>query len=130
MNPRPQIHSYKLTWSSQVPLLLHGIDIHSSMSKIFIRKNCTIVRLNEKLSGNNCAQRFITESKRSFFFSIVMEVDGKGSPWRHCRLVTSRHATWSCLLLVGNALSTANLFSKCRRNIISQGYKFRSRNLN
>ena len=39
-----------------------------------------------------------------------MEVDGKGSPWRHCRLVTSRHATWSCLLSVGNALSTANLF--------------------
>ena len=38
-----------------------------------------------------------------------MEVDGKGSPWRHCRLVTSRHATWSCLLSVGNALSTANL---------------------
>ena len=39
-----------------------------------------------------------------------MEVDGKGSPWRHCRLVTSRHATWSCLLSVGNAPSTANLF--------------------
>ena len=38
-----------------------------------------------------------------------MEVDGKGSPWRHCRLVTSHHATWSCLLSVGNALSTANL---------------------
>ena len=40
-----------------------------------------------------------------------MEVDGQGSPWRHCRLVMSHHATWSCLLSVGNALSTANLFS-------------------
>ena len=39
-----------------------------------------------------------------------MEVDGKGSPWCHCHLVTSCHATWSCLLSVGNALSTANLF--------------------
>ena len=41
-----------------------------------------------------------------------MDVDGKGSPWHHCRLVTSRHATWSCLLSVGNALSTANLFNQ------------------
>ena len=39
--------------------------------------------------------------------------NGKGSSWRHCRKgaelrdVTSCHATWSCLLSVGNALSTA-----------------------
>ena len=39
-----------------------------------------------------------------------MEVDGKDSPWHHCRLMMSRHATWSCLLSVGNALSIANLF--------------------
>ena len=42
--------------------------------------------------------------------------NGKGSSWRHCRKgaelhdVTSCHATWSCLLSVGNALSTAYLF--------------------
>ena len=41
--------------------------------------------------------------------------NGKGSSWRHCRKgaelrdVTSCHATWSCLLSVGNALSTAYL---------------------
>ena len=41
--------------------------------------------------------------------------NGKGSSWRHCRKgaelhdVTSRHAMWSCLLSVGNALSTAYL---------------------
>ena len=41
--------------------------------------------------------------------------NGKGSSWRHCRKgaelrdVTC-HATWSCLLSVGNALSTAYLF--------------------
>ena len=40
--------------------------------------------------------------------------NGKGSSWRHCRKgaelrdVTC-HATWSCLLSVGNALSTAYL---------------------
>ena len=45
------------------------------------------------------------------YFSIVMPGNGKGSSWRHCRLVTSRHATWSCLLSVGNALSTAYLLS-------------------
>ena len=39
-----------------------------------------------------------------------MPGNGKGSSWRHCRLVTSHHATWSCLLSVSNALSTAYLF--------------------
>ena len=39
-----------------------------------------------------------------------MDVNGKGFPWRHCCLMTSRHAMWSCSLSVGNALSTANLF--------------------
>ena len=38
-----------------------------------------------------------------------MPGNGKGSSWRHCRLVTSHHATWSCLLSVSNALSTAYL---------------------
>ena len=40
-----------------------------------------------------------------------MPSNGKGSSWRHCRLVTSHHATWSCLLSVSNALSTAYLLS-------------------
>ena len=39
-----------------------------------------------------------------------MPGNGKGSSWRHCRLMTSRHATWSCLLSVSNALSIAYLF--------------------
>ena len=39
-----------------------------------------------------------------------MPGNGRGSSWRHCRLVTSHHATWSCLLSVSNALSTAYLF--------------------
>ena len=41
-----------------------------------------------------------------------MPGNGKGSSWCHCRLVTSRHATWSFLLSVGNALSTAYLLKK------------------
>ena len=41
-----------------------------------------------------------------------MPGNGKGSSWRHYRLVTSHHATWSCLLSVSNALSTAYLLSK------------------
>ena len=35
--------------------------------------------------------------------------------WRGRSLVTSRHATWSCLLSVGNALSTAYLFLVFRK---------------
>ena len=72
-------------------------------------------------------------SKLNFTFSIVMDIDGHISSWQHCAhytrwqhdftvpktilydlislegwsLVTSHHATWSCLLSVGNALSTA-----------------------
>ena len=49
-----------------------------------------------------------------------MPGNGKGSSWRHCRLVTSHHATWSCLLSVSNALSTAYLFDLSMVKVINE----------